>query len=103
MASSTTRPTESTTASMVSTLIEKPAMYITKNAPISDTGITIHGTNVTRQSRRNRKMMIITSRNASYTVLFTSSIDARMNFVLSKLYVYSMSSGRSFFICSIRS
>ena len=84
MASSTTRPTESTTASMVSTFMENPATYITKNAPMSETGITIQGISVTRQSRRNRKMMMITSTNASYTVFFTSSIDARMNLVLSK-------------------
>ena len=60
MASSTTSPTESTTA-----LIENPATYIRKKVPISDTGITIHGISVTRQLRRNRKMMMITSRNAS--------------------------------------
>ena len=83
MASSTTRPTDSTTASMVNTLMENPATYITKNAPMSDTGITIHGMSVTRQSRRKRKMMMITSTNASYTVFFTSLIDARMNLVLS--------------------
>ena len=65
MASSTTRPTDNTMASIVSTLIEKPATYITKNAPMSDTGITMQGTSVTRQSRRNRKMMMITRMNAS--------------------------------------
>ena len=84
MASSTTRPTESTTASMESTFMEKPSRYITKNAPMSDTGITRQGIRVTRQSRRNRKMMMITSTKASYTVLSTSAIEARMNFVLSK-------------------
>ena len=65
MASSTTSPTESTTASIDSTLIENPATYIRKKVPISDTGITIHGISVTRQLRRNRKIMMITSRNAS--------------------------------------
>ena len=50
---------------------------------MSDTGITIQGMRVTRQSRKKRKMIIITSMNASYTVCLTSSIDARMNFVLS--------------------
>ena len=78
MASSTTSPTDKTMASMESTLIENPAKYITKKAPIKDTGITIHGTSVTRQSRRNKKMIMITSTNASYTVLFTSLIEARM-------------------------
>ena len=64
--------------------MENPARYITKNAPINDTGITIHGTRVTRQSRRNRKMMMMTRTKASYTVCFTSSMEARMNLVLSK-------------------
>ena len=84
MASSTTSPTDSTMASMESTLMENPARYMTKNAPIRETGITIQGTNVTRQSRRKRKIMIITSTKASYTVDFTSLIDARINLVLSK-------------------
>ena len=87
MASSTTRPTASTTASMVSTLMEKPATYITKKAPMSDTGMTMHGTSVTRQSRRKRKMMMMTRMKASYTVCSTSLMEARMNFVLSKPYV----------------
>ena len=83
IASSTTRPTERTTASIVSTLMEKPATYITKKAPMSDTGITIQGTSVTRQSRKKRKMMMITNTKASYTVLSTSLMEARMNLVLS--------------------
>ena len=65
IASSTTSPTESTTANIVSTLMEKPETYITKNAPTNDTGITTTGTSVTRQSRRNRKMISTTSRNAT--------------------------------------
>ena len=50
---------------------------------MSDTGITIQGTSVTRQSRKKRKMMMITSTKASYTVLSTSLMEARMNLVLS--------------------
>ena len=65
IASSTTRPTESTTASIDSTLIENPAAYITKNVPISDTGITMQGISVTRQLRRKRKMMMMTRMKAS--------------------------------------
>ena len=86
MASSTTSPTESTTASIDSTFILNPSMYMTKNEPTIDTGITRQGIRVTRQSRRNRNMMKITSMNASYRVVFTSLIDARMNRVLSKPY-----------------
>ena len=84
MASSTTSPTDKTTASIVSTLMENPATYITKNAPIRETGITIQGISVTRQSRRKRKMMMITSTKASYTVLSTSAMEARIKRVLSK-------------------
>ena len=65
IASSTTSPTESTTASIDSTLIEKPARYMMKTVPISDTGITIQGISVTRQLRRKRKMMMITRMKAS--------------------------------------
>ena len=59
-------------------------MYMMKNEPTSDTGITRQGISVTRQSRKNRKMMTITSTKAMYTVSFTSEMEARMNFVLSK-------------------
>ena len=65
MASSTTSPTESTTASIDSTLIENPATYIRKNVPMSETGITMHGMSVTRQLRRKRKMMMMTRMKAS--------------------------------------
>ena len=65
IASSTTRPTESTTASIERTLIEKPARYMRKNVPMSETGITMQGMSVTRQFRRKRKMMMMTSTKAS--------------------------------------
>ena len=65
IASSTTNPTESTTANMVNTLMENPETYITKNAPTNDTGMTTTGTSVTRQSRRNRKIINTTSRKAT--------------------------------------
>ena len=65
IASSTTSPTESTTASIVKTLMEKPETYITKKAPTNETGMTTTGTNVTRQSRRNRKIISTTSRKAT--------------------------------------
>ena len=63
--------------------MEKPNRYMMKNEPTKETGITMQGTNVTRQSRKNRKMMIITNAKASYTVCFTSSMEARINLVLS--------------------
>ena len=52
-------------ASMDNTLIEKPQTYMIKKAPMSETGITMQGTSVTRQSRKNRKIMMITSAKAS--------------------------------------
>ena len=48
-----------------STLMENPETYITKNAPTNDTGMTTTGTSVTRQSRRNRKIINTTSRKAT--------------------------------------
>ena len=65
IASSTTRPTESTTANIVNTLTENPEIYITKKAPTNDTGITTTGTSVTRQSRWNKKIINTTKRKAS--------------------------------------
>ena len=44
---------------------EKPEIYITKKAPTNDTGITTTGTSVTRQSRRNKKIINTTKRKAS--------------------------------------
>lgn len=58
-----------------------------KKAPMSDTGITIIGINVTRQSRKKRKIMTITRKKASYTVLSTSAMEARIKRVLSNPYV----------------
>ena len=65
IASSTTKPTANTIANIESTLMENPATYITKKAPTSDTGMTMHGMSVTRQSRRKRKMITITRTKAS--------------------------------------
>ena len=95
MASSTTSPMASTSASSVSTLIEKPASAITPNAPTSETGITSTGMTVVRQSRRKPKMTSTTSASAMKTVLRTSSMEARMGSVLSKPMPSSMPSGMS--------
>ncbi len=64
MASSTTKPTDNTTANIERTLIEKSAKYMMKNVPISDTGIATIGIKVTRQSRKNKKIIRITKRKA---------------------------------------
>ena len=78
-------------------------IYITKNAPMSETGITIHGTSVTLQSLKKRKIIMITNTNAIYTVSSTSEMEALIKRVLSKPYEYVTSSGKSLRICSPRS
>ena len=49
IASSTTRPTASTSASRVSVLIEKPNTHISVKAPISETGMVTIGIRVARR------------------------------------------------------
>ena len=95
MASSTTMPMASTIPSSVSTLIEKPATYITKKAPMSETGIASTGMSVERQSRRKRKMMSTTRIMAMKIVSWTSRIELRMYSVVSKPMLSSTSAGRS--------
>ncbi len=53
MASSTTRPVASTSASSVRMLIEKPATHIADSVPTSAIGTVIAGMKVTRTERRN--------------------------------------------------
>ena len=52
--SSTTSPVASTSDKRVSTLIEKPAMYMIKNAPTNATGISISGLNAIDHSLKNK-------------------------------------------------
>ena len=54
MASSTTRPVASTSASRVSTLIEKPTTHMAASVPISAIGTVTAGMKVTRSDCRNR-------------------------------------------------
>ena len=68
IASSTTRPTASTSARSVSVLIEKPNSHMKVKAPISDTGIVTIGTRVARKLRRKTKMTRTTSTTASKIV-----------------------------------
>ena len=56
MASSTTRPTESTIASRVSRLIVKPKTCMRKTAPMSEIGIATIGMMTERHEPRKRKM-----------------------------------------------
>ncbi|EXI67124.1 MAG: hypothetical protein AW08_02226 [Candidatus Accumulibacter adjunctus] len=79
IASSTTSPIASTSASRVSVLMLKPSTSISAKAPISDTGIVTSGISVARRLRRKKKMISRTSSIASPMVLKTASIERSMN------------------------
>ena len=83
MASSTTRPIASTIASSVRRLKEKPAISISVQTPISDSGIVITGITTLRSEARNRKITTTTISTASPSVFSTSSIEDWMNLVKS--------------------
>src|SRR5690606_18588928 len=100
MASSTTRPTESTTPKSVNTLIEKPITYITKNTPIKEIGMVSAGINVVLQSLKNKKITTTTSKKANKMVSWTSLNELRIYSVVSKPIPSSISSGRSSLIIS---
>ena len=78
MASSTTSPIASTTASSVSVLMEKPIAYMRAQLPMSETGMVTSGITVARTERRNRKITAMTSAIASPMVVNTSSIEREM-------------------------
>ena len=82
MASSTTMPMASTRPNSVRLFSEKPNAAMTKNVPISDTGMATIGMIAARQVCRNRMMTITTSTTASNKVLITSSTDCWMNSVV---------------------
>ena len=75
MASSTTRPMASTSASRVSRLIEKPSASITAKVPISDSGMVITGISTERGEPRNAKTTSVTISSASTSVRSTSWIE----------------------------
>jgi hypothetical protein len=83
IASSTTRPIASTSASRVSVLMLKPRKYIIAKAPIRLTGMVTSGMIVARIERRKKKMIRTTSTIASPIVAFTLSIDSAMKTDLS--------------------
>ena len=87
MASSTTKPIAKTIAKSVSVLIEKPRSVNAMNVPISDTGTASNGIIVARQLCKNTKITNTTRSNASTNVWTTSSIEARIKSVLSKISV----------------
>ena len=72
IASSTTRPTDSTIASSVSKLIVNPATSMRNTAPTSEIGMATTGMSTERIEPRNRKITTITIRRVSVSVLSTS-------------------------------
>ena len=83
IASSTTRPTESTIASSVRRLIVKPKASIRNTAPISEIGIATTGISTERAEPRKRKMTMTTIRSVSERVLTTSRMASPMYSVAS--------------------
>ncbi len=81
--SSTTRPVASTIARSVSTLMEKPMMYMIKKAPRRDTGISINGRRAIVHSLKNKKMIMTTRLIAMISVSLTSNIALRTKVVRS--------------------
>ena len=78
MASSTTRPTESTMASRVSRFTVKPKTCMRKTAPMSETGMATTGTSTERSEPRKRKMTTTTMSSVSARVRSTSPMALRM-------------------------
>ena len=85
IASSTTMATANISPNSVNVLIEKPNAAITANVPINDTGIVIQGIITARQFCRNKKITSITSKVVSKKVTITSSMEAWMTSVVSKV------------------
>ncbi len=95
IASSTTSPIASTSASNVNVLTLKPASAISANAPIRLTGIVTSGMIDARNVRRNTKTTSATRIVASVTVRYTDFTDRSMNTALSLATCTFSPAGRS--------
>jgi hypothetical protein len=93
IASSTTSPTESTIARIVSRLRLKPNASITIAAPTRDTGIATSGTSAVRIDPRNRNTTTATMSTVSASVFEISLSASRMNIVPSHTRRISTSLG----------
>ena len=83
IASSTTMPIASTRPKSVRLLRLKPITSMTANVPTMPTGTAISGMIADRQFCRNTSTTSATRITESSSVLNTSSIDSRMNGVVS--------------------
>src|SRR5215211_1707600 len=79
IASSTTMPIASVSASRVKLLIENPMKYMMANAATMDVGIARPGMIVALRFRRNRKMMTTTNNAAMSSVSSASLIERFTN------------------------
>ena len=95
MASSTTRPIASTSASNVRVLMLKPASAISANVPTRLTGIVMMGMMDARIVRKNTKMTSATSTTASMIVRYTLATERSINTELSLATSTSRSAGKS--------
>src|SRR5690348_12503446 len=84
IASSTTMPIASTSASSETVLAEYPMIRSTAKVPMTDTGTATSGINVVLSLPRNRKTTMATRMIAMTSVRTTSTIVAVTNTVLSK-------------------
>ena len=75
MASSTTRPIASTSASNVSRLIENPSISMMPKVPTSDSGMATMGIKTERGEPKNAKITTMTMTSASTSVVATSRIE----------------------------
>ena len=72
MASSTTKPIASTSASKVSKLMEKPSASMIASVPTNESGMATTGISTERGEPKNAKMTHITMNKASINVTATS-------------------------------
>ena len=93
IASSTTMPIASTSPNRVRLLSVNPIADMIANVPMSDTGTSIIGRIIARQSCRNSSTTMATRMTASRRVANTSLTDSRMNGVVSYAIWYSSPSG----------
>ena len=102
MPSSTTSPVASTIPSSVSTFMENPKMYITKNVAINDIGISIMGRIAISQFLKKKKITSTTSVKEIRSVSSTSLMALLTFFVWSINGVNSKSPFSFFLISSTR-
>ena len=100
--SSTTRPVAKTIPKSVSTFIENPNRYITKNVAISEIGISIIGRIAISQFLKKKKITSTTKEKEMSSVSSTSLMALLTFFVWSIKGVNSKSPFSFFLISSIR-